>query len=83
MLSLECVYWKQNIQLCSEKIAIQVWLHSLLTWLFCFSKLPACDLRRACAFRDKNGKGCKPDWRDAPSGKSYLPSYNVAPGAYT
>ena len=56
---------------------------SLLTWLFCFSKLPASDLRRACAFRDKNGKGCKPDWRDAPSGKSYLPSYNVAPGSYT
>ncbi|XP_053380265.1 abasic site processing protein HMCES-like [Mercenaria mercenaria] len=45
--------------------------------------LAPCDLQAACCFKDKQGKQQKPDWRDAPNGKSYFPSYNIAPGAHT
>ncbi|KAL4219058.1 hypothetical protein ACF0H5_021641 [Mactra antiquata] len=41
------------------------------------------DLCKACKFTDKNGKTQKPAWRDATNGKSYFPSYNIAPGAHT
>ncbi|XP_052787749.1 abasic site processing protein HMCES-like isoform X2 [Mya arenaria] len=43
---------------------------------------PDC-IRKACRFRDKQGKQHQPAWRDAPNGKGFHPSYNIAPGAYT
>ncbi|XP_064616446.1 abasic site processing protein HMCES-like [Liolophura sinensis] len=41
------------------------------------------EVRRACTYRDGNGKRRQPTWRDAPGGKQYYPSHNVAPGSYT
>ncbi|XP_052228065.1 abasic site processing protein HMCES-like isoform X1 [Dreissena polymorpha] len=41
------------------------------------------DLRCACRFKDSKGREYKPDWKDAPNGKSYFPSYNIAPSLYT
>ena len=49
---------------------------------FCSTLAPD-EIQKACKFKDKEGRQCKPDWRDAPNGKSYFPSYNIAPGAYT
>lgn len=41
------------------------------------------DICHACAHLDKRGQWIVPEWREAPDGRRYYPSYNVAPTSYT
>lgn len=41
------------------------------------------DICHACAHQDKLGQWVVPEWRDAPGGRQYFPSYNVAPTSHT
>lgn len=45
--------------------------------------LGAEDVRRACCYKDGDGKLQKPDWRESPNGNTYYPSQNIAPTKHT
>ncbi|XP_050407043.1 abasic site processing protein HMCES isoform X1 [Patella vulgata] len=41
------------------------------------------DICDSTCYKSKDGKLRKPSWRDAPGGKKYYPSHNIAPGSHT